>query len=235
MAEWKNGEPKFSFSTVTDFDAHISTEIRGYEILDEIVVGLAGAIMQSGTNVYDIGCSTGRLINTLASLVASEEDESRRKSVNFIGVEPNRNFVSSFSILEGRVSFLREKVSPATRFSNASLITSIFTFQFIPVHERQEIARNIHSALTPNGAFILAEKVYAKDGYLEHLLDDRHISFKREHRSAEEVLGKKHQLQAIMHPLTLDGNLLLLEKAGFDRYEVFWRVNNFVAMIAVRS
>ncbi|NUV61142.1 hypothetical protein [Streptomyces sp. CAI-85] len=235
MSKQKNGAQKFSFSTVTDFDAHISTEIRGYDLLDEIVVGLAHAIIQSGTNVYDIGCSTGRLINTLALHVESEEDESRRKSVNFIGVEPNVNFSNSFAASRRNAKLLQEKVSPATRFSNASLITAIFTFQFIPVHERQEIARNIHSALTLNGAFILAEKVYAKDGYLEHLIDDRHISFKQEFRSAEEVLGKNRQLHSIMHPLTLDGNIRLLECAGFSRYEVFWRVNNFVAIIAVKS
>ncbi|MET8277959.1 hypothetical protein [Micromonospora sp. NPDC005174] len=225
----------FSFSTITDFDSYIAREIRGYDILSEIVVGLADAIIEAGTTVYDIGCSTGRLINTLATNVAAETDESRQRAVNFVGIEPNVNFTRLFRPANDAVRLCRDKVTAATRFDNASLITSIFTLQFVPVRERAAIVRNIYHGLNTNGGFILAEKVYAGDAAIERLINDRHIDFKLQGSSADAILSKDRRLRSIMRPFTLEANFQMLERAGFTRFESFWRVNNFVGILAVKS
>jgi tRNA (cmo5U34)-methyltransferase len=225
----------FSFSAIDNFDVHIPREIRGYDILDRIVCGIADALIEDGTNVYDIGCSTGRFINKLATDLDNEADVSRKRIVTFIGFEPNGNFTSKFIPANDSVHIRKEKVTPATKFENASLITSIFTLQFVPTHERQGIIKQIYEGLNRNGAFIWAEKVLASDPKIETLLTAQHIDFKREGSSAEDILDKDRRLRAIMRPLGTAANYKMLVDAGFTRQETFWRVNNFMAILAIKS
>lgn len=223
----------FSFSNIMNFDQHIAREIRGYDILDNIITGFADSLIEDSTNVYDIGCSTGRLIHRLATSLENETDESRRRTVQFIGFEPNRNLVNN-SLLGSKVRIIQEKVTRQTTFDNASVIFSIFTLQFIPVNERQRVLRQVYKGLNMNGAFIWAEKVYSSDPQIESLITKQHLAFKREGSSAEDILNKDQRLQAIMRPLQLSRDIQMLKRAGFERYEIFWRVNNFMALVAIK-
>lgn len=230
-----NDPDEFSFSTIRDFDAHIAREIRGYETLFTIATGLADAVIATGTNVYDLGCSTGRFLVTLAERIAAETDTFRRRHVRFIGIEPNENFADCHHDVPDSVTFVRERVTASTRFENASLISAIFTLQFIPIHERQAVVRNVYHGLNPGGALLLAEKVYSGDPEIDRLINDSHLGFKREVTDPAQILEKDVRLRSIMRPLTLQDNVSLLENAGFDRHECFWRVNNFVALIAIKG
>jgi tRNA (cmo5U34)-methyltransferase len=230
----KKGEgSSFSFSAIQDFDHHISREIRGYNILDQLVQGMSDAFMEDKTNVYDIGCSTGRLINTLAESLELDPDEKR--DVKFTGFEPNPNFTSNFSPFNKSVRIIADSVDSSTKFENASLVTSIFTLQFVPTHLRPQILRNIYDGLNSSGAFIWAEKVIASDARLESLINGQHIALKREGSSAEDILNKDLRLRRIMRPLKLEEDLEMLRDAGFTTFETFWRVNNFVGIVAVKS
>jgi len=226
---------EFSFTTIRDFDIHIAQEIRGYETLFTIVTEMADTVIATGTNAYDIGCSTGRFLVTLSERLAAETDKFRRRYVRFIGIEPNDNFAASHRDTPDSVTFVQERVTASTRFENASLISSIFTLQFIPIQERQAVIQNIYRGLNPGGVLLLAEKVYSTDPEIDRLLNNSHLDFKREFTDSERIFSKDAQLRSIMRPLTLQDNVSLLENAGFDRHECFWRVNNFVALIAVKG
>lgn len=232
--EQNSGEgANFSFSNIQDFDQHIAREIRGYKILDQIVGGMADAFIEDATNVYDIGCSTGRLINALSANLEQDPDEVRK--VQFIGYEPNPNLTRDFTPANDQVTVRQEVVTEDTQFENASLVTSMFTLQFVPTRTRQAILENIHNGLNDHGAFIWAEKVIASDARLESLLSAQHIAFKREGSSADDILDKDMRLRRIMRPLKLATNYAMLENAGFSVYETFWRVNNFVGIVALKA
>jgi tRNA (cmo5U34)-methyltransferase len=228
------GEGKdFSFSNIENFDNHISREIRGYKELDTIIKGIAEIAIEDKTNVYDIGCSTGRLIKELDELIKSEKDQARIKNVNFYGIEPNQNFTKDF-VTTDTLHFINDKVDDKTVFNNASLITSIFTLQFIPAKHRLEVLSNIYNGLNLNGVFIWAEKVFSKDSQIEQLLTSLHLDFKREGSEAEMIMDKEKRLRAIQRPLTLEKNIRLLEEVGFTQYDSFWRVNNFIGLVAIK-
>jgi tRNA (cmo5U34)-methyltransferase len=226
---------EFSFTTIRDFDSHIAQEIRGYETLFTIATGIANTVIATGTNIYDLGCSTGRFLITLAERIAAEADTYRRRYVRFIGIEPNDNFAAYHTNKPDSVTFVRERITASTQFENASLISSIFTLQFIPIHERQAVIRNVYHGLNPGGVLLLAEKVYAGDPEIERLINDSHFDFKREFTDPAQIFAKDVRLRSIMRPLTLQDNVSLLENAGFDRHECFWRVNNFAALIAIKG
>lgn len=230
-----NNSDEFSFTSIRDFDAHIAREICGYETLFKIATGIADTVIATGTNVYDLGCSTGRFLVTLAERFAAETDTFRRRYVRFIGIEPNDNFADCHRDKPDSVTFMQERVTASTRFENASLISSIFTLQFIPIHERQAVIRNVYHGLNPGGVLLLAEKVYSGDPEIDRLINNSHLDFKREVTDPAQILEKDVRLRSIMRPLTLQDNVSLLENAGFDRHECFWRVNNFVALIAIKG
>jgi tRNA (cmo5U34)-methyltransferase len=236
MTDSRTGEGEdFSFTTIArakNFDTHIAREIHGYETLDTLVRGMADAFIEHGTNVYDIGASTGRLLNVLSEEI--DHDGSGRQA-NFIGFEPVSEFIQNFQPSSDRVTLLEEAVSGDTVFENASLVTSLFTLQFVPVHLRPVIIEQIHRGLHSNGAFIWAEKVVASDPKLESLINAQHIQLKRNGSDDSDILDKDIRLRSIMRPLSLAENINMLENAGFTRHEVFWRVNNFVAMVAIKS
>ena len=57
---------KFSFATSPEgFDNHISNSIRGYDVLNENIVSISKYFVEPQTNVFDLGCSTGNLINMI--------------------------------------------------------------------------------------------------------------------------------------------------------------------------
>ena len=47
------------------FDEHIEKSIRGYSHLLEDVVALSRYFVEDDTNVYDLGCSTGKMTQRL--------------------------------------------------------------------------------------------------------------------------------------------------------------------------
>lgn len=224
----------FSFDQVSDFDGHIAREIRGYDLLDTIATGLADAVIDDGTTVYDIGSSTGRFLIRLATMLDEEDDSTRKRNVRFIGFEPCEHLADSVETIPPNVEIVKSSVTPETSFENASLISSIFTMQFLPIHQREAIIKNIYEGLNDGGAFIWAEKVHASDARIEHLLTGLHNDFKREGSSAQDIMDKEKRLRAIMRPLDEHANRSMLEAVGFEKSEVFWRVNNFMAILALK-
>ena len=57
----------FSFSNLgtENFDEHIDQSIPHYSTLNNNIVALSNYFIEGQTNVYDIGCSTGKLLRRL--------------------------------------------------------------------------------------------------------------------------------------------------------------------------
>lgn len=49
------------------FDEHIDKSIRGYGDLLDDVISMSRYFVEDNTNVYDIGCSTGKLTQRMSS------------------------------------------------------------------------------------------------------------------------------------------------------------------------
>jgi len=86
-------EPKtFSFSEYADeFDQHITQSIRGYPDLRDDVVGISKWFVEQRTQVLDIGCSEGTLIERIA------ESNKHHNKVEYVGCEINRAFTDGWS------------------------------------------------------------------------------------------------------------------------------------------
>ena len=217
---------KFSFSTIEQFDKHVSKSVDGYIELHDAVCKIAEYFIDDNTNVFDIGCSTGTLIKKIDTTV-------QRNGVKLIGIEPEWNFAKELIPTE-RINWLHADATIGKVFNNASLITSIFTIQFIQTRKRRDLIKDIYNGLNDGGAFIFAEKIRSDNSFAQDVFTFAYYDFKLKSFSGTQILEKEKDLRYQLKPLTLEDNKKLIFEAGFKTASVFWQRWNFTAMLCIK-
>lgn len=227
----------FSFAHSPEgFDKHIDNSIRGYSNLLEDVVSFSQYFVEDQTKVIDIGCSTGKLTKMII------ENNPNRKYAQYVGIELAGSF---YDDLDNRYKDIRKDYPWSIlewvrgnvinyEFRNCSLVTSLFTLQFMPKTTRQNTIDNIYKGLNSGGAFIFAEKLICESAFFQELLTFNHYDYKRKTFSPEEIMDKEKQLRDMLKPNTwkeLDG---MIKEAGFKDSQIFWRNHQFVGVIAIK-
>ena len=132
------------------FDEHIDWSIRGYSNLLGDVISFSRYFVENDTNVVDLGCSTGK---TTERMLTHNKDHC--KDANYIGVEIAEGFFDNLDIRKvqlkdkepwANVNFIKGDVRDY-EFKNCSLVTSIFTLQFMPKKDRETVIAKIYNGL----------------------------------------------------------------------------------------
>ena len=224
---------KFTFATSEEgFDAHIVQSVRGYSNLWTDVLKFSEYFVEDGTCVVDIGCSTGKLLKSM-----KEQNDKFAPKCFYKGIEIEEDFFPKL-IDEENLKFWKGDVRSfdwVTGAVNCSLVTSIFSLQFMPKTNRQQIIDRIYEALVKGGAFIFSEKIFSIDSQLQEMMQFCYYDYKRQFYSAEELLDKEVNLRHMMKPLTYSELLEMVEKAGFESVQPFWQNFNFVGIIAIKK
>lgn len=221
------------------FDNHIEQSIRGYSNLHQDVVDLSRYFVDEESNVYDVGSSTGKTIQAMA-----DQNYEFAPKANYIGVEFAEGFKGN---MEKRVRDV-EKAHPGTtvefiyddirnvEIKNASLVTSLFTLQFMPPTSRRSVVEKIYKGLNRGGAFIFAEKTVAKDARLQEMLTFNFYDYKRKSFDTEDIMDKERTLRNMLKPNTWTELCSTLSCSGFDLYKIqpFWQNHLFVGAIAIK-
>ena len=224
---------KFTFATSEEgFDTHIDQSVRGYSNLWTDVLKFSEYFVEDGTCVVDIGCSTGKLLKAM-----KEQNDKFAPKCFYKGIEIEEDFFPEL-IDEDQLKFWKGDVRSfdwVTGAVNCSLVTSIFSLQFMPKTNRQQIIDRIYEALVKGGAFIFSEKIFSSDSQLQEMMQFCYYDYKRQFYSAEELLDKEVNLRHMMKPLTYSELLEMVEKAGFESVQPFWQNFNFVGIIAIKK
>jgi tRNA (cmo5U34)-methyltransferase len=224
----------FSFANYADdFDRHIAHSIRGYDNLIEDCVELSQYFVENGTVFCDVGCSTGR---TLAAI--RTRNQGRAPDARYVGLDIEPSFQQHWTQFAApNVRFLVQDVLTFEDLTGLSLATSIFTLQFLPERYRRQVCRRIYEGLIPGGAFIVAEKTFAKLPKTQDILNSLYLNYKRRHFSDEEILDKERSLRDMMK-LGREADLIrLLTEVGFhaESIESFWRSHLFAAYVCIKQ
>lgn len=211
----------FSFDSISNFDNHISSSINGYKLLDELIINLSSFWTKKGTTILDIGCTSGRLIDTLKRL---------NPDCECIGYDiTNHNFIHDTSAI---LKVLDVSSSDAyLPYSN--FVLSIFTLQFIEIEKRASVLRRIYDSLSISGAFIIAEKEISSSGVIQEAFTFANYDYKRANFTPDEILSKEKDLRKIMNCLQDGENVKLLQSVGFKPYQ-FYQGLNFKAWICLK-
>lgn len=224
---------KFTFATRDEgFDNHINQSIRHYSDLWNDVLAMSQYFVEDDTNVVDVGCSTGKLLKAMISQNRFAPD------ARYIGVEIEEDFYSGFDVDEqdGQYPMLSYHRGDIRDFSfvNCSLVTSIFTLQFMPERDRQDAIRSIYQGLQKGGAFIFAEKTISESPKIHEIRTFTYYDFKRLSFTTDDIMDKERSLRYMMKPNTRGALMSMCDRVGFHQVDSFWQNHAFTGFIAIK-
>ena len=223
----------FSRKVAAVFDDMVDRSVPFYREMQRMVAEIAGDFAVEGTNIYDLGCSTG---TTLLNL-----DDAVTKKVKFVGVDNSPEMLSKCREKLAVHGFAHEHelvcadLNQGVRIENASMVLLVLTLQFVRPLYRDTLIKSIHQGLNENGCVILVEKVLGEDSVFNRLFIDYYYDLKKRHGySALEISQKREALENVLVPYKLLENREMLLRAGFRYCDVFFKWYNFCGIIAVK-
>lgn len=219
------------------FDEHINWSIRGYSDLLNDVISFSRYFVEDDTKVVDIGCSTGKLTQALM-----EYNKDVVSTAKYVGVEIAKGFVED---LQKRVKVLKETYGETSvdfvlndirnyEFKDCSLVTSIFTLQFMSKKDRARVIQDIYNGLNSGGGFIFAEKIDCENARLQDMMTFNYYDFKRGKFEYDDIMTKERTLRHMLKPNTWREIEDMVLNAGFKTVEQSWRNHNFIGAVAIK-
>ncbi len=228
--EAENANWSFSGETSQHFNQHIRKSIPFYETSHELGVSLSDFFLRDRSVCYDLGCSTGRLLDRLAK-------HHQNKRVQLIGVDLEPEMVNHAQKLCNHYSNVEVRCESLTdlELEKADLIMAYYTIQFIPPKYRQLLFDRIYQALNWGGGFLLFEKVRSPDARFQDMMTTLYTDYKlNQGYSGDEIVAKNRSLKGILEPFSHAGNLGLLERAGFVDITTVMKYLCFEGFLAIK-
>lgn len=224
---------EFNGDVVPVFDKHVRDHVPMYEEFHRLITDISGWFIDNETSVYDIGTSLGEVIKNLKNVY-------KHKNVKYFGVDASAEMVN-----EAKSRFLNEPdvfieltdvTSNQFEITNASLVTSVLSMMFIKKRYRQDVVNKIHNGLNDGGAFVLVEKVVGNNANFDSIFVDLYHEFKlRNGLTEKQVIEKSRSIRGVLRPNTFDENIKMLNDAGFENIDTFFKWNNFAGIVAIKG
>lgn len=225
---------KFGSHVANVFDDMVNRSVPFYGEMQRMMAELAADHAVEGTDVYDLGCSTGTTLIGMNTLV--------NPSIRFIGVDESQEMLDKCRSKLQEANFTRPfelrtaDLNKGIAIENASVVVLCLTLQFVrPIH-RERLVRDIYSGLNPGGVLILVEKILAEETSFNRDFIRYYYNYKRRNNYSElEISQKREALENVLIPYKLSEDITLLRDQGFSHCETFFKWYNFAGMIAVKE
>lgn len=225
-----NANWSFSGDVADNFDQHVRKSVPFYAESHELIASISDFFLYDNAVAYELGCSTGTLTKKIAQ-------HAKDKTVELIGIDCEPRMVEiarkqcepyrSIKIVQGDIADFD--------FKNTDLFVSYMTLQFVRPRYRQDIVDRIYDSLRWGGAFILFEKVRAPDARFNDMMSQLYTDYKMSQGySADEILGKSRSLKGVLEPFSTQGNLDLLQRAGFVDVMTVFKYMCFEGFLAIK-
>jgi tRNA (cmo5U34)-methyltransferase len=223
----------FDRRTADVFDDMVGRSVPFYDEIQRMTAEIAADFAVPGTNLYDLGCSTGTTLAALDPLVDPK--------VHFIGVDNSKEMLDKAREKLGRLGQRRRHelvhadLHELPPVENASVVILTLTLQFVRPLYRQELIRTVCEGTTKQGVLILVEKLTEADTLFNRLFIKYYYDLKRRHGYSDlEISQKREALENVLIPYHLEENRDLALSAGYTKFQVFFRWYNFCGMLAVK-
>lgn len=218
----------FDEKVVAVFPDMIKRSVPGYDTILKGTAMLAMSHVQTNTQVYDLGASLGAVSLTIDQAIGPQ-------SVRIHAVDNSPPMIDSLTKQLSTLA-LHNQIQPHCAdvagfpMSNASMVVSNFTLQFMPVTARAGVCEAVYQALNPGGVLVLSEKIQSS----QTMIDYYHGYKKVNGYSDMEIAQKRQALEDSLKPDSLDTWQQRLRQAGFQHIEVWFKAFNFVSMVAIK-
>ena len=223
----------FGKQTAAVFDDMLDRSVPFYAEIQRMVSELAIDFSVEGTNLYDLGCSTG---NTFLAL-----DHKVPADIQFIGVDSSQEMLDRAKAkfkqhgLRHPYELLCADLNRGVQVTNASVVVMNLTLQFIRPLQRQQLMKSVADGLNHQGCLILIEKVLSQDSTLNRLFIKYYYAFKaRQGYSRMEIAQKREALENVLVPYRLEENRELVLSSGFRECDAFFKWYNFSGLLAIK-
>ena len=202
---------QFNRNVVKSFDVHVSNSVPFYKISHDMVVRLSEFFLKKKSTIYDLGSSTGTLLNEI-------QKKNKSKNLNLIGLDNSKEMIKS-AIKKNKNKNIKFQYSNLKdqKFKKCDMITALYTIQFLEPKYRQKLFNKIYASLNWGGAFVMFEKIRGNDARFQDILTFLYFDFKAENGlKPNEILNKEMSLRSVMEPYTINANIDFLKRAGFE-------------------
>ena len=225
-----NARWTFSGDVAKSFDSHVERSVPLYKEGHRLVCDVSDFLLEDGSVCYDLGCSTGGLIEALA-------EHNKNKDVKFIGydvedamVEKARERCKRFPNVQIEKADIME-----VDLDTSDFIVSYLTIQFIRPKNRQILMNRIYNSLNWGGGFFLFEKVRGADARFQDLAMQLYNEYKLSQGfEPEEIFAKSRSLKGVMEPFSSQGNIDLLKRAGFQDITTLFKYICFEGFFTIK-
>jgi tRNA (cmo5U34)-methyltransferase len=223
----------FTREVAAVFDDMVQRSVPFYQEIQRMTVELVHHFHRHGGRWYDLGCSTG---TTIAQYLSRAENLT-----GVIGVDASLPMVEEarrkVEPLQGGhlVSFWTDPIEALTDLPDASVVTILFTLQFLRPLRREEVLRTCFRSLAPGGAVVLGEKILPDNPKVTRLFIEHYHALKARNGYSEgEIARKREALENVLIPFRASENIELLSNAGFSCVEQVFRWYNFALYLAIK-
>ena len=227
------GDFTFSEKVAAVFDDMLDRSVPFFQEIQRMIAEMAADVAVDGTNIYDLGCSTGNTLLNLDSVVG--------QGVKFIGVDYSKDMLKRCRQKLSQRGLRRDHelicadLNQGISIQNASMVLMVLTLQFVRPLHRDSLIKSILEGLNENGCLILVEKVLGEDSVFNRLFIKYYYDLKKRHGySGMEIAQKREALENILIPYKLLENREMLLRAGFRYCDVFFKWYNFTGIVALK-
>ena len=230
----KASDFKFSENVAKVFDDMVNRSVPYYGEIQRMMAELAADHAKDGSDVYDLGCSTGTTMIGMDTMV--------KPDIKFIGIDDSQKMLDKCKSKLLEVGFSRNyelrcaDLNQAVKITNASVVVLCLTLQFVRPIYREQLLKNIYAGLNSGGILILVEKILAEDSLFNRDFIKYYYNYKRRNNYSElEISQKREALENVLIPYKLSEDITILRDTGFSHCEVFFKWYNFAGLIAVKK
>lgn len=230
----KASDFKFGENVAKVFDDMVNRSVPYYGEIQRMMAELAADHAKEGSDVYDLGCSTGTTMIGMNTMV--------NQDIRFVGIDDSQEMLDKCKSKLMELGFSRPyelrctDLGQGIGIKNASVVVLCLTLQFVRPIYREQVLKNIYDGLNPGGVLILVEKILAEESNFNRDFINYYYNYKRRNQYSEmEISQKREALENVLVPYKLSENITLLRDKGFNHCEVFFKWYNFAGIIAVKK
>lgn len=213
---------------VKNFDSHILNSIPLYKESHLLTSSLSNFFLKDNSIFFDIGCSTGTLINSVSKINSG-------KKIKYFGIDNSKEMINHAKKkkIKNCKFFYGDIVKK--KIPKCDMIVSSYTMQFIQPKNRQLLFNKIFKSLNWGGAFVMFEKIRGKDARFQDIMNFLYFDFKSDNYFAPvDILNKEKSLRGVLEPYTIKSNIEFLKRAGFKDTTTILQYINFVGFLAIK-
>jgi tRNA (cmo5U34)-methyltransferase len=227
------GDFRFGKDVAAVFDDMVTRSVPFYPEMQRMVGEICKDFAVPGTNLYDLGCSTGTTFQLLDTQVSP--------AVQFVGIDNSpemldkcRAKLKACGITHG-LDLKCADLNDGVALDNASVVLMLLTLQFVRPLRREKLLGDVYRGMNENGALILIEKVLGEDSLFNRLFIKYYYDMKRQNGYSDlEIEQKREALENVLIPYKLLENRELLLQTGFRYVDTFFKWYNFCGIVAVK-